>query len=482
MKTNINFKGITDIYALSDTHQDTRKTRTILSEAVKTAKRNDNVLLLNCGDMFKGIYPKELETDSFVKAKKLAPNLEMVTTLGNNDFGFNSESLHYLINTVKKFADAGIQTVCANIVDSATGKRPAWLKPYTIVERDGDKNFITGFCINNINSKEIRPIPQTEVLEEIKKAIEKEQPDNVIILNHDYLPSSKSILNKSTDMGFPVDIIIGGHDHKPEGHLHPEINIYYPPAFSEGIVNLKLNKHGNHKQIQDLKLIFQENLTALKEMTDGLDKYEKDAKLLEPIAPCRIKFTKEYSNPCSLGSFLADEIKNTLDTDICVFSTGLLVKPLPYKDTPLTNYDFQKTMMAKLPIKKVELTTTMLKQIFEHSFKNRTTDLPGNAKFLQASSNLKIEGICDKKNNKYTVEEIYINNIPILNTDKTFSCAIDEYIANGGQGFDMLKEIPKEDTPLKIDEAFKHALSVTALDYPKESLYPHYEITERVVQ
>ena len=481
MKPIVNFKGITDIYALSDSHQDTRKTRTILSEAVKAAQKNDNVLLLNCGDMFKGIYPKGLEADSFVKAKELAPKLEMVMTLGNNDFGFNSNSLQYLINTVKKFADAGIKTVCANIFDTSTGKRPDWIQPYAIVERDGDKNFITGFCINNINSTEIMPKPQTEVLEEIKTAIEKEKPDNVIILNHDYLPSSKAILNKAKEMKFPADIIIGGHDHKPMGHLHPENNIYYPPAFSEGIIHFKLNKQDNFKKVQDLKLIKEEDLTPSKEMIGNLSKYEQESKLLEPIAPCRIKFTKEYSNPCSLGSFLADEIKKMLDTDICVFSTGLLVKPLPYKDSPLTNYDFQKTMMAKLPIKKVELTPSVLKEMFEHSFKNRTTDIPGNAKFLQASSNLKIKGICDKTNNKYTVEEIYINNEPILSTDKKIYCAIDEYISNGGQGFKMLKQISKEDTSLKIDEAFKQALSVTALGYPKGSLYPNYEIEERVV-
>ena len=48
---SINFKGITNIYSLTDTHQDTRKTRTLLSETVNTAQKNNNVLLLNCGDM-----------------------------------------------------------------------------------------------------------------------------------------------------------------------------------------------------------------------------------------------------------------------------------------------------------------------------------------------------------------------------------------------------------------------------------------------
>ena len=79
--------------------------------------------------MFKGIYSRELEADSFIKAKELAPNLEIVTTLGNNDFGFNNEHLKYLINTIKNFAQKGIKTVSANIFSAESGKRPEWIKP-----------------------------------------------------------------------------------------------------------------------------------------------------------------------------------------------------------------------------------------------------------------------------------------------------------------------------------------------------------------
>ena len=168
-----NFKGTTNIYTITDTHQDTRKTRTVLSEVVNKAKKQKNVLLLNCGDMFKGIYPRELEADSFVKAKELAPELEIVTTLGNNDLGFNEQHLKYLISTIKKFSENGIKTVCANLFDKNTGKRPEWLSPYVVVERDGDKNFITGFCINNINSNElsVQPVNQELVLDEIDAQI-----------------------------------------------------------------------------------------------------------------------------------------------------------------------------------------------------------------------------------------------------------------------------------------------------------------------
>ncbi len=483
---SVNFKGTTDIYSITDSHQDTRKTRTLLSKVVKEAKKNNNVLLLNCGDMFKGIYPKELEADSFVKAKDMAPGLEIVTTLGNNDFGFSEENLNYLISTLKRFAQKGIKTVSANIFDKKSGQRPDWLKPYTIVERDGDKNFITGFCINNINTEalSITPVNQEDVIEEIKSYIEKEKPDNVIFLNHDYLKSSKKLADKAQKAGIHIDAMIGGHDHKPDGHLHFDERIYYPPPFSEAALHFEIDKKGDSKKIKNLKMLPYEEVKIEDSMLEGLKEYEQKEGLLNPLAPCRINFTKKYSDPCSLGSFLADEIKYKTDSDICIYSTGLLVKPLPYGEKPITNYDFKKTMMAHLPIQKVELTPQELKNIFEHSLKMRTMDISGNSKFLQASSNIKIQGICDKTAQKYTVTQIHINGIPVLG-NKNISkivCAIDEYIGKGGQGYKILADKEKQNTKLTIDNALKHALTVTAMDYPKGSLYPSYEINERVIE
>ena len=68
------------------------------------------------------------------------------------------------------------------------------------------------------------------------------------------------------------------------------------------------------------------------------------------------------------------------------------------------------------------------------------------------------------------------------NSQQKIICAMDEYIANGGQGYDLIKNKSKKDTELTIDNALKNALTVTALKYPKNSLYPQYEIYERVVE
>lgn len=494
MGNNTSFTGKTKIFAISDSHQDTRKTRGFLSEVINRSKSDDNILLLNCGDMFKGIYPRELESDSYTKTKQLAPNVEIVSTLGNNDFGFNKESLDYLVDTVKTFTQKGIHMVCANIFETKTGKRPDWLKPYTTINRDGDKTLVTGFCINNINTQKLGLYPkkQAEVLEELKGYIEKEKPDNVIVLNHDYMSSSVELKHAAEEQGVKVDAIIGGHDH---GYVKPDIkeHIFYPQSFSDSMYEFVINKDGDKKGLESLHVIKQSDVHISKEMEADLLKFENESRLMDDFAPSILDLEKRYSNPCSMGTFFADEIKNMTDADIGMFSTGFMMKPIPYQDAPLTNYDFNKFIVATNPIQKVELNADELKQIFEHSFELRTKNIESNPRFLQCSSNLGIEGICDKTNSKYTVKQLYINGKPLLDKtgkavdkDKKYSCALDSYIGGGGQGFALIEKTPKEncvygDKPLTIDTVFRHALSETALKYNKGDSYPCYELTEKII-
>ncbi|MCM1264600.1 MAG: 5'-nucleotidase C-terminal domain-containing protein [Candidatus Gastranaerophilales bacterium] len=494
MDNKFSFTGKTKIFAISDSHQDTRKTRAFLSEVINRSKSDDNILLLNCGDMFKGIYPRELESDSYTKTKQLAPNVEIVSTLGNNDFGFNKESVDYLVDTVKNFTKKGIHMVCANIFETGTGKRPEWLKPYTTVNRDGDKTLVTGFCINNINTQRfgLYPKKQEEVLEEIKGYIEKEKPDNVIVLNHDYMSSSLSLQEAAEEKGVHFDAIIGGHDHN---YIKPDVekHIFYPQSFSDSMYEFELNKDGSAKTLENLKVLKQDDVHISKELEADLIPFEKETELLEDFAPSILNLEKRYSEPCSMGTFFADEMKNMTNSEIAMFSSGFMMKPIPYQEAPLTNYDFKKLVIGNNPIQKVELGAEDLKEIFEHSYELRTKDIEANSRFLQCSSNLGVEGICDKKNGKFIVNQLYVDGQPLLdengkalNGGQKISCAIDSYIGGGGQGFEILDRTSKENCvydnkELTIDNVFRHALSETALQFTKGDSYPKYKIIEEII-
>lgn len=484
------FNGLTKIYAMTDSHQETRKTWAFLSKILAEAKKDKNVLFLNGGDMFKGIYPQPLERDCYIAMKDAKPDAEMVFTIGNNDFGFFKENLDFLIDTVTQFARKGIHTVCANIFE-ATGKRPAWLKPYTVVELDGDRTFVTGFCINNINTAKFGIVAKShdEVLDEVVEAIVKEKPDNVVILNHDFMPSSKAIVEKCKAKGVDVDVTIGGHDHDPV--INDEaLRIYYPESFSDSMYKMSLENTDGVKKFAVDEVIKPEGLKLDESFAPAIESFEKESHLLDEVVPYTLNLTKQYSRPCPLGSFLADEMKEVSGADVGFFSTGFLMKGMDYKpNAMITNYLFKKTMSAQTPIKIAELSAYDLKEVFAHSL--RQYALPqSNPKFLQCSNNMKIEGSTNLESGIWEVKQIYIDGKPLFDKDgrpfdsnKKFRCAIDCFIAEGGQGFSMIKAAKKSEVFInneqaKINDILMNGLKEASINYLPGSEYPCFKIAE----
>ena len=80
-----NFKGTTAIRAVTDSHQEARAESEFLSKVAEDAKKQNNILLLNCGDLFCGVYSRDLMSDLYLQFKKSNPNVEVVMTIGNND-------------------------------------------------------------------------------------------------------------------------------------------------------------------------------------------------------------------------------------------------------------------------------------------------------------------------------------------------------------------------------------------------------------
>ena len=191
-----------------------------------------------------------------------------------------------------------------------------------------------------------------------------------------------------------------------------------------------------------------------------------------------------------MGSFLADEMKSVTDADIAFFSTGFLMKPMEYrKNAYITNYLFKKTMIAETPIKTVELDTAQLKEVFQHALRTNGYG-SSNPRFLQCSNNIKIEGQNNPQLGIWEVKQIYVDEKPLLDKNgnplsigQKFRCAIDSYIADGGQGFKTLQEAPKNDIlvngePVKINEVLMNGLKKAPEIYDAGTEYPQFSLVE----
>lgn len=499
------FRGTTAIRAVTDSHQEARLESQLLSKIQQDAKKRDNILLLNCGDLFGGVYSRDLMADVYLKFKEQNPNVEIVMTIGNNDpISLRDKyapkdpkdkrsSADFLKDTIKKFEQKGIHVVCANIKDKTTSEYPDWIKPYTIIERDGDRIFVTGFCIDRLSSKglNVDVISQNEAINNLKAEIEKQKPDSIIVLNHDYVETSRSLFNFAKEKEIKIDLIVGGHEHNEPEILY-SCNLYRPKAFGKSMYEMDLEIKNNVHKIMNAKEIRSGNLPVSEEFEAMLQPYEKQSGILDKVAPHTLNLPKSYAHPGSLGTFIADAVKETAHTDIAFFASGIVRMPLYYKEnSDILNYDVRKIIIFDSTAQKAQLTPDELKEVLNSAFENRLKLGEQNARFLQCSSNVKIEGEGNRKNNTYSIKQIYIDNEPLfdeegkaINPSKKINCAFDNYIPTDGRS-KVLSDTDKEDVyfdgkKLRFDDALKMQLQGAQGKYKKGMTYPKFELIETI--
>ncbi len=190
-------------------------------------KEEENVLLLDAGDIFQGtpyfnLYGGELEL------KLMSQMRYDAGTMGNHDFDNGIDGFNNVL------PNANFPFLCANYDFSNTvldGKTT----PYTIIEKDGLKIGIIGIGIKLKGLVDKRQYKETIYLDPIEQAnhyaaiLKSTKKCNLVVcLSHlgfeysDNKLSDKELAKKSKN----IDLIIGGHTHtfltQAESHLNAE--------------------------------------------------------------------------------------------------------------------------------------------------------------------------------------------------------------------------------------------------------------------
>ena len=505
--TTPTFSGTTAIRALTDSHQEARAESELLSKISQDAKKQNNILLLNCGDLFCGVYSRDLMSDLYLQFKKSNPNVEIVMTIGNNDPISSKDKyapknpddkrngIQFFKDSIKEFEENGINVVCANVLDKETGKNPDWVKPYTVVERDGDRIFVTGFCIDRLPNKalNIDVLPQTDAFETLKSAIDKEKPDSIIVLNHDYSNTSRDLFEYAKSQGIKIDLIIGGHDHdNPKSQ--PEINLYSPQCFSKSMFEMDLQIRDNVRKLMNIIEVESGKLPVSPEFENVLKPYEHQSGILDKVAPHVLNLPKFYAHPGSLGTFIADGIKDMSGVDAAFFASNVVKVPLYYKEgSDILNYDTRKIITFDSTVQKADFSVEELKEILTSAVENRLSMGEQNARFLQCSSNIKIVGEGNSQDKTYKITQIYLDGVALLDekgnaidSDRKISCAFDNYIPTDGRSValsnaDKVHVLNEQGNRLRIDEVLRKQLKSAEGKYEKGITYPKYVLEETIL-
>lgn len=475
-----------DIFALTDCHQEARKLCNLFSGIIRCSAPNGrNTLICDGGDLFKGIYDREICVSSYLTLRQQLPEAKIVLALGNNDFGFNSESFEFLQNTASRFNQANIHVLCANLENTETGHCPKWADPYILLEINGKKIMLISFCTNYIRLQKyhLRLKDIAETFTDMLGTIRHIEPDALIILNHALRNSSDALWHIARQQNINVDLIIGGHEHAVV-EPNPAQHTYYPQAFSRNALHFKMTFAKSAVQTECIEIINEKNETTAPVFSPLLDAYEEKAGLNIPVARSTLNLERSYSDFCPLGSFVADQMRLAAKADMALLSTGYLTHALRYeKDKILTMYNLERAFSATTPIQTIVMTPKTLKAVFNNAVRFRYLQQFGNIRFLQCSQNIGL--ICFKNAEKFgEVKQIFLNGEPLLDDDGNplhpedeYLCALDPFVAAGELSYDMLRALPKEtlmknNKLIRIKDLFLNAIKDAAQKYPAGTDYP----------
>ena len=467
---NTNFQGRTYINVLTDIHQYADKHCQLVNRVLEQSVGNRNTVLLDNGDLFKGIYPKSALIGTYNEAKKRNPNLEIVFNVGNNDPGYDSNDRQIFYNFVNDLNRNNIHVISSNIYDKATGKRPKGIEPYTIIERDGDKLMYLGFSADeftqNVTGMESKKAVDvlTEMAPKLKNVIDSEKIKGIVLMVHDGPEIIANLTNKAKELGLKVLMALGGHVHYP--YENEQNKIYMPEPFGASMLSFNINLHDqgditefSHKKVDSKGLdfgIFKQKINSVNEQ-EGY--YKPIAKSVMDLG--FIWDDEHLLKPSELGTFYADGIKNLAQTEIGIVPKGWIYYNFPYKENDYINKMDILTAFSQpvKPIFKITVSPKTLKDLYQ-------SQLSTCNRLLESSQNM---GITIENNQ---IKQIYIDNEPLLdengnalNPDRRIVAAIDYFTV---KDMDIDKRALSETMYDGIVDNFKNIEN----KYHKEDRYP----------
>lgn len=414
-----------------------------IATLIKEAKAaNPNTLVLDAGDTLHGMPIVNISKgENAVKVLEAAGYDCM--TIGNHDFNYGQERLLELKNISK------VEMVSANVLNE---KGESLFTPYVIKEIDGVKIGIFGLTTPETayktSPKNVEGLTFADPIEISKKMVEelKDKTDVIIALVHIGLDESSVVTSKeiAENVG-GIDVIIDGHSHTllEKGLLINDTLIAQTGQYNQnlGYVDIEV-KNGEvvGKTARLLAAADAANIAADSDLTKTIEDINEANKSIfdQVIAKTDVYLDGLRENvrtkETNLGNLSADAVRSASGTDVAfVNGGGIRVDIQPgdiTKGRVAELFPFGNTVQVK------KISGEDLLGMLELSVSGYPA---AQGAFLQVSG---ISFVFDpsKPANSRVVEA----NVGDKLLDKTaeYTVAINDFMAIGGDGYEMLAKYP----------------------------------------
>jgi len=330
------------------------------------AQKRETMLLFDIGDFIDRFHP-------ITEATRGKANVQLLNELGYDAVTFgNNEGItldHEELDTL--YETAQFPVIAANVFEKS-GKRPEWLKPYTIIPvSDAFRIGVVGVTVHFTKFYELLGWSVSSPFDILPALVEevRQQADVVVLLSHLGITDDETIAQ--TIPG--IDIILGGHTHHvlPEGKWVNNTLLCGAGKYGQYIGVVELNETPKATVIET------EPLPACEQTKQILQVLEQNSlRQLEQerVADLSADLPLQWFTPSPFAKLLATALREWCGGDIGMVNAGVLLEPLS-KGT-VTKKDLHRICPHPINPCKVYLQGDELKEVILQAHTEKMKHLP----------------------------------------------------------------------------------------------------------
>ncbi len=423
------------------------------------SKNVDGYLVLDAGDTYHGQPFANFEEGESVARLVKSVGYDAIA-IGNHDFNFGREKLHTLLEM------SNIAGLAGN-VKNENGE--VEYESTFIKEIDGVKIGVFGIASNetpyktspsNVIGLDFGTDEQIiEDAKEMVRSLEEQNCDIIVGLTH--VGDSDETTLKSTDIAKQVDgidLIIDGHSHtdmddyeKVDGTIITSVGEYFEHV---GVVEIKYDNK-NDKLIEmntnQIDAIEFQDIEKDKEISDIVNEVKsRQEEILQTVignTPNLLDGDRDsvrYGHT-NLGNLLTDAMVYDSGAEIAITNGGGIRASINEGD--ITKGDVLTVLPFGNYITTIEVSGENIINALEHGF------TVGAGKFPHYSGmEVMVEEIVTDESTTYKVESVLVNGEKLQN-DRIYTVATNDFMAVGGDGYEIFIDCKKTGDYSSLDES-----------------------------
>lgn len=408
----------------------------------EVAKNPAGTILVSAGDMFQGSPESNL-----LYGKPVVEAMNelgfAVMTIGNHEFDWGVEILK------DRIAQAQFPIVTANVLDKATGKVASFVKPYTVIEKNGLKMAVIGLTtpetLYKTSPKHIDSYLFADPAETVNKLIpelKQQGADIIVVLSHlgsNYDNITGQISGEAADLAkntSGIDAIVSAHTHLKVAGTVSQVPIVQAAYNGRAVGKITLSYSLPDKKIiaADARVVDVPTAGVAEDeaVKAILDKVQAELAPVKNVVLGRAgnELYHDRATVSVLGQWVTDIMRHSAQADVAFINGGGLRSSIPAGMITMGNlYEvmpFDNTLVT------VELTGAQILKVLEHGMYNDKISM------LQFSG---LNVTCDpslpagKK-----IVKVTLADGSKLKLAKRYKVVINDFMAQSGDGFTMFSQ------------------------------------------